>query len=101
MTGSENAGLRDPSPVAFCVDNSKPSPTDQIPDKEIFIPVFGEIPNADDSIKFCHEILEKVDENYGKLEKVDEKIILEHTSANPNGPLHIGHVRNIARIPFT
>lgn len=24
----------------------------------------------------------------------DEKIILEHTSANPNGPLHIGHVRN-------
>ncbi len=25
---------------------------------------------------------------------MDKKIILEHTSANPNGPLHIGHIRN-------
>ncbi|MDD4332192.1 MAG: arginine--tRNA ligase [Methanosarcinaceae archaeon] len=23
-----------------------------------------------------------------------EKILLEHTSANPNGPLHVGHIRN-------
>jgi len=35
-----------------------------------------------------------VDEDYGKLETIHEKIILEHTSANPNGPLHIGHIRN-------
>lgn len=27
-------------------------------------------------------------------EKKNEKIILEHTSANPDGPLHIGHLRN-------
>ena len=47
-----------------------------------------------DYSKFSKRLLEKVDENYGQLEKVDEKIILEHTSANPNGPLHIGHVRN-------
>jgi arginyl-tRNA synthetase len=29
-----------------------------------------------------------------KREKKHEKIILEHTSANPDGPLHIGHLRN-------
>jgi arginyl-tRNA synthetase len=27
-------------------------------------------------------------------DKKNEKIILEHTSANPDGPLHIGHLRN-------
>jgi len=32
-------------------------------------------------------------ENFGNLEKRG-KIILEHTSANPDGPLHIGHIRN-------
>ncbi len=32
-------------------------------------------------------------ENYGKG-KGGKKIILEHTSANPNAPLHIGHLRN-------
>ena len=47
-----------------------------------------------DYSKFSKLLLEKVDENYGQLEKVDEKVVLEHTSANPNGPLHIGHVRN-------
>lgn len=44
--------------------------------------------------KFSKLLLEKVDENYGQLPNYDEKIILEHTSANPNGPLHIGHIRN-------
>ena len=38
--------------------------------------------------------MDSVEEDYGALPKVDEKIILEHTSANPNGPLHIGHIRN-------
>ena len=44
--------------------------------------------------RFSKMLLEKVDENYGKLPEKDEKIILEHTSANPNGPLHVGHIRN-------
>ena len=44
--------------------------------------------------KFSKLLLQKVDENYGQLPEYDEKIILEHTSANPNGPLHIGHIRN-------
>lgn len=43
---------------------------------------------------FSKELLESIDDNYGQLANVDEKIVLEHTSANPNGPLHIGHIRN-------
>jgi arginyl-tRNA synthetase len=43
---------------------------------------------------YSESVLETVDEDYGKLEAIHEKIILEHTSANPNGPLHIGHIRN-------
>ncbi len=31
---------------------------------------------------------------YGALPAKHERIVLEHTSANPNGPLHVGHIRN-------
>jgi arginyl-tRNA synthetase len=44
--------------------------------------------------EFAKTLLALVDENFGMLEDRGEKIILEHTSANPNGPLHIGHIRN-------
>jgi arginyl-tRNA synthetase len=41
------------------------------------------------------ESVEKLDEEYGFL-KVEKpmKTIVEHTSANPNGPIHIGTARN-------
>lgn len=32
--------------------------------------------------------------DYGTLPVRNEKVIIEHTSANPNGPLHVGHIRN-------
>ena len=35
-----------------------------------------------------------VREGYGSLPKKTVRIVLEHTSANPNGPLHVGHIRN-------
>lgn len=44
--------------------------------------------------EFSRMVLENIDENYGALVDRNEKLILEHTSANPNGPLHIGHIRN-------
>ncbi|HTY15702.1 MAG TPA: arginine--tRNA ligase [Methanoregulaceae archaeon] len=31
---------------------------------------------------------------YGTGTKKNERVVLEHTSANPNGPLHVGHIRN-------
>ena len=47
--------------------------------------------------KFAKNLVEEIDKegnNYGRGDKNPIKIILEHTSANPNGPLHIGHLRN-------
>ena len=38
-------------------------------------------------------ILEKKN-TYGYLPKKKKKVIIEHTSANPNGPLHVGRARN-------
>ncbi|RBQ23928.1 Arginine--tRNA ligase [Candidatus Methanobinarius endosymbioticus] len=43
---------------------------------------------------FSKKLLETVSDNCGKLPSTGKKIVLEHTSANPNGPLHIGHIRN-------
>ncbi|HII84130.1 MAG TPA: arginine--tRNA ligase [Methanobacterium subterraneum] len=43
---------------------------------------------------FSRMVTESVQEDYGSLDDRNEKVILEHTSANPNGPLHIGHIRN-------
>jgi arginyl-tRNA synthetase len=31
---------------------------------------------------------------YGTLSRKNGRVVLEHTSANPNGPLHVGHIRN-------
>jgi arginyl-tRNA synthetase len=33
-------------------------------------------------------------EDFGYLNKKNKKVIIEHTSANPNGPLHVGRARN-------
>lgn len=38
-------------------------------------------------------ILNKTDK-YGYLPRKRKKVIIEHTSANPNGPLHVGRARN-------
>jgi arginyl-tRNA synthetase len=43
---------------------------------------------------FGKDLLQKIlDESWGIDEK-EEKIIIEHTSTNPNKPLHMGHLRN-------
>lgn len=44
--------------------------------------------------QYSRLVLNSVNEDYGQLETKNTKVILEHTSANPNGPLHIGHIRN-------
>jgi len=35
-----------------------------------------------------------VQPGFGNLPKKSTRVVLEHTSANPNGPLHVGHIRN-------
>ncbi|MCL5789669.1 MAG: arginine--tRNA ligase [Candidatus Thermoplasmatota archaeon] len=45
--------------------------------------------------EFCRAILEDgIGGSLFEFEKKEGKILIEHTSANPTGPLHIGRVRN-------
>jgi arginyl-tRNA synthetase len=39
-------------------------------------------------------IREAVKPGYGTLPAKEGRVVIEHTSANPNGPLHVGHIRN-------
>ncbi len=43
--------------------------------------------------KTLKECFSKKDD-YGKLPKKEIKVLIEHTSANPTGPLHVGRARN-------
>ncbi len=39
-------------------------------------------------------LLQAIIPGYGSRPALPVRIVLEHTSANPNGPLHVGHIRN-------
>ncbi|MGE4375372.1 MAG: arginine--tRNA ligase [Methanoculleus sp.] len=39
-------------------------------------------------------VREAVEPGYGSRPRRSSRVVLEHTSANPNGPLHVGHIRN-------
>lgn len=43
---------------------------------------------------FTKTLFKQMSQDYGRGADRKEKIIVEHTSANPDGPLHIGHLRN-------
>ncbi|MEM2934793.1 MAG: arginine--tRNA ligase [Candidatus Thermoplasmatota archaeon] len=50
-----------------------------------------------DENRLSEETINLIDEmknNFGGFEKNGIKVIVEHTSANPNGPLHVGRARN-------
>ena len=40
------------------------------------------------------KLVQDKENQYGHLDKKNKKVIVEHTSANPNGPLHVGRARN-------
>lgn len=40
------------------------------------------------------DVIRKQGESYGRGEDGKERIILEHTSINPSGPVHVGRLRN-------
>lgn len=56
-----------------------------------YVNIFIDISHMASSV--LHIILEKK-ETYGHLPQNKKKVIIEHTSANPNGPLHVGRARN-------
>lgn len=45
--------------------------------------------------KFAKRVFSEVDEGYGSSDLGrGQKILLEHTSVNPSGPIHVGRIRN-------
>ncbi len=50
--------------------------------------------NNERLVKETIEKCSKYKDSFGKYPSKGEKVILEHTSANPNGPLHVGRARN-------
>ncbi|MBO8181888.1 MAG: arginine--tRNA ligase [Archaeoglobus sp.] len=52
--------------------------------------------NFNASYEFLEDVVNTIldeDEDYGSMTE-QQKVLIEHTSANPDGPLHIGHIRN-------
>lgn len=43
---------------------------------------------------FQETLVGAMDENYGYLPDRNESLVIEHTSANPTGPVHVGRARN-------
>lgn len=41
------------------------------------------------------EIFKETQENFGKIEPKNKKVMVEYSSPNTNKPLHLGHIRNI------
>ncbi len=50
--------------------------------------------NNEKLIRQTLETIQQTKEKYGWLSSKKQKVIIEHTSANPNGPLHVGRARN-------
>ncbi|MDD1760663.1 MAG: arginine--tRNA ligase [Methanothrix sp.] len=46
------------------------------------------------SQKFLDTVLQQALADNAWTGRMNEKVIVEHTSANPDGPLHVGHIRN-------
>ena len=44
--------------------------------------------------KFLNKVLDEALADNAWTGRMNEKVIVEHTSANPDGPLHVGHIRN-------
>jgi arginyl-tRNA synthetase len=44
--------------------------------------------------KFLNFVLDQALADNAWTGRMTEKVIVEHTSANPDGPLHVGHIRN-------
>tara|TARA_B100000686_G_scaffold334275_1_gene401311 strand:+ start:808 stop:2703 length:1896 start_codon:yes stop_codon:yes gene_type:complete len=86
------------SPQEISVELSKLYQFDDLPQiKNVEAHPSGYLNFEIDYTKFNNDVVStSVQNNYGEIDiGKSEKIIVEHTSVNPNKALHIGHVRNI------
>lgn len=102
---SEHSDLA--STIAFKLAKERKASPKQIADEiveslDVESDYIGSVESTNGYINFfaSYEFLEDTinvildeDENYGNLNMKGE-VLIEHTSANPDGPLHIGHIRN-------
>lgn len=44
--------------------------------------------------RFLDKVLQEALADNAWTGRMSDKVIVEHTSANPDGPLHVGHIRN-------
>jgi len=102
---SEHADLA--STIAFKLAKERKKSPKEIADEiveslEVESEYIGSVESKNGYINFfaSYEFLEDTvnvildkDENYGHL-NLEGEILIEHTSANPDGALHIGHIRN-------
>jgi len=86
------------SPREISIELSKLYNFDDLPQIKNVIPHPSGYLNFEiDYTKFNNIVMSSsIKENYGSLDLgSNEKIIVEHTSVNPNKALHVGHIRNV------
>ena len=84
---------KNPSDIAKDIVNSIEIPTDSFIEKiEAQGPYINIYAKKEYLIETINRINEQIHNFGGKF--LTGRVIIEHTSANPNGPLHVGHIRN-------
>ena len=86
------------SPQEISVELSESYKFDDLPQiKKVESHSSGYLNFEIDYTKFNDDVISSsIEENYGVLDMGNkEKIIVEHTSVNPNKALHVGHIRNV------
>jgi arginyl-tRNA synthetase len=80
------------SPAAIAVEIHQALPDDRryVDRVEVLGPYLNFFVNQ----KFLDKVLKEALADDAWTGRMNEKVIVEHTSANPDGPLHVGHIRN-------
>jgi len=80
------------SPAAIAVEIHQALPEDRryVDRVEVLGPYLNFFVNQ----KFLDKVLKEALADDAWTGRMNEKVIVEHTSANPDGPLHVGHIRN-------
>ena len=88
---AEDAGAPPPQIAAEIADEIEPAEYTYIGS----VSAQGPYVNFEPSAAYLEDtLIEAQDESYGRLPERGESIVVEHTSANPTGPVHVGRARN-------
>ncbi|MCU4927065.1 arginine--tRNA ligase [Halobacteria archaeon AArc-dxtr1] len=88
---ASEAGAPPPQVAAQLADEIDPDDLTYVSSIETQGPYLNFLPSE---AYFAGTLERAVDEDYGHLEDRGESVVVEHTSANPTGPVHVGRARN-------